>query len=153
MKRTILAALALLAAAPAAAGERAGQLGLGVLLGDPTSASAKYFVTETQAVDAGVGVSQTLTLHADWVWHGWDLAPQPKKGKLGASISLGGRLETQRDTDFGIRTLLGLSYWPSAFKRPAEFFLELGPVFRVAPEVRVRIDGGFGVRVYFSRVK
>lgn len=126
-----------------------GDFGLGGVVGDPTGATAKYFLSSRQALGAGVGVSDTLTLIADYSWHAWNVLPQPKRGELGLYASLGGRLETQKHTDFGIRTLAGLSYWPR-FKRKAEFFLELGPVFRVAPDVRVRIDGGFGLRVYLA---
>ncbi|MBI3552015.1 MAG: hypothetical protein HY077_05805 [Elusimicrobia bacterium] len=129
-----------------------GDLGLGLLLGDPTAGTAKYFLTKSQAVDFGVGVSEDLTLIGDYVFHGWDLLPQSKRGELSAYASLGARLEMLRDTDFGVRTMLGLSYWPH-FKRSTEFFLELGPAFRVAPYARVRIDGGFGLRVYFAPLR
>lgn len=129
---------------------QAGDLGLGGVVGDPTGATAKYFLSPRQSLSAGVGVSETLTLFADSTWHAWNVLPQPKRGELGLYASLGGRLEMQKHTDFGIRTLAGLSYWPR-LKRKAEFFLELGPVFRVAPDARVRIDGGFGLRVYLGR--
>lgn len=155
MKGAWLAA-ALLLAVPAAAladgpGPRAGQLGLGVMLGDPIAGTLKYFVTDKSAVDFGIGASQDLVLIADYVWHGWTLLPQPKRGQLGVYLSGGPRLEMEDPTDFGIRTMAGLSYWPKLKTRTAEFFLELGPVYRLTPApVRVRVDGGFGVRVYFS---
>jgi hypothetical protein len=133
--------------------ERAGLLGAGLLLGDPTAGSLKYFVNEKEAVDFGVGVSDELTLIGDYLWHGWNLLPQPTHGPLGFYFSLGGRLEFQDKTDVGIRTMAGLSYWPQGkrpLKHPVEFFLELGPVLQVAPETRGHLDGGFGLRVYFS---
>lgn len=147
MKRFILAAV-LLAPLPASA-QHAGELGLGVLLGDPTSGSAKYWLDDVQAVDFGIGVSQNLVMHADYVYHGWELIPQPTKGKLAAYGALGPRLEFMDDTDFGIRAMPGLSYWPN-LKRSFEFFLELGPVFRLTNGLRVRLDGGFGLRFYFQ---
>ena len=147
MKHLILAS-ALLAAVPAAA-QQAGQLGLGLLLGDPTSGSLKYWINDVEAVDAGIGVSQNLVLHSDYVYHGWELLPQSKRGRLAAYGALGGRLEFMDETDFGIRVMPGLSYWPT-LKRPAEFFIEIGPVVRLTNGVRVRIDGGFGLRFYFE---
>lgn len=150
MKRALVAVFF---AFPAAAFARApGSLGVGPIVGDPTGATAKYFIKENHAVDVGLGVSHSLTLWADYVWHGWEALPQPSRGALAFYLAAGPRLETQSETDFGIRTMAGLSYWPK-FKRTFELYLELGPVLRLAPDTRVRVDGGFGVRYYFSRTK
>lgn len=150
--KKLLFALALLAS-PAAAQQK-GDLGLGMMLGDPTSGSAKYFFHETHAVDFGIGWSADLVLHFDYVYHGWELIPDPKRGKLAAYASIGPRFETQKEFDFGIRTLLGLSYFPHLKRRVVEFFFELGPVFRVEPApTRVRVDGSFGMRYYFRERK
>ncbi|MBI4375484.1 MAG: hypothetical protein HY549_03445 [Elusimicrobia bacterium] len=144
-------ALSLLLFPAAASAQKPGYLGLGALLGDPTGATVKYWIDPAQSIDAGIGVSHTLTLLADYSWHGWRAIPQPSRGNLAAYFSVGGRLETRDDTDFGLRVLPGLSYWPH-FKRPVEFFLEIGPVFRVTDvKPRVRADGGFGLRYYFER--
>lgn len=151
MTKRLLAAF-LLAVPVAAAARAPGSLGVGPIVGDPTGATAKYFIKEDHALDFGLGVSHTLTLWADYVWHGWEALPQPGKGPLALYLAAGPRLETQNETDFGIRTMAGLSYWPR-FKRTYEFYLELGPVYRLAPDVRVRIDGGFGVRYYFAPVR
>ncbi len=145
---TLLTA-ALLLSVPAAA-QQAGQLGVGAVLGDPTGAVAKYFFNDRDAVDFGLGVSDTLVLWADYSLHAWELLPQPAHGRLGAYVSVGGRFESQTPSDFGIRTLGGLSYWPH-LKHPVELFLELGPTFRVTPApTRVRVDGSFGARWYFA---
>ena len=113
------------------------------------AASAKYFLTGRDALDLGFGISDDVTFIADYVWHGWNLLPQPERGPLALSLSAGPRLELHDQLDFGIRTMVGLSYWPK-LKRPTEFFCELGPVYRVVPNVRVRVDGGVGLRVYFT---
>ena len=149
MKALILGAVLAALAVPAAAQPQGGQLGLGLLLGDPTSGSAKYWLDKDQAIDFGIGVSHTLVMHADYMYHGWDLIPEPKRGKLSVYGALGPRLEFYDDVDFGIRAVPGLSYWPT-LKRPVEMFVELGPVFRLTNGLRVRIDGGFGVRWYFT---
>jgi hypothetical protein len=143
----------LLLAAPAAA-QQAGQFGAGMGLGDPTGASGKYFLTDRAAVDFGLGVSDTLVLWTDYVYHDWDLLPQPKKGTLGVYGAVGGRFESQFYPTFALRGMLGLSYWPR-FKHPVELFLELGPAVRVTDDnsVRVRTDGMFGARWYFRVTK
>lgn len=150
IKRALMAAaLAAAFAAPAAA-QQAGQLGVGVLLGDPTAASVKYFVTNAGAVDFGLGVSNNLVLHADWVQHLWNLKPQPSKGQLGLYGGIGPRLEFEDHTDFGIRLMPGMSYWPKIKQGEFEFFLEIGPVIRLTEGTRVTVDGGFGARYYFQ---
>ena len=128
---------------------RDGLLGMGILLGDPTAGTVKYWIDDIQAIAGGIGVSENLLLYADYVFHGWDLIPQPKRGRLAAYAAIGGRLEFTDDTDFGLRALPGVSYWPH-FKRPVEFFLEVGPTFRLTKGLRVRAEGGFGLRVYFT---
>lgn len=151
-----LAVLALLAGAPARA-QTAGSLGVGAILGDPLGGTAKYFFTGRDAVQLTMGVSHSFVITSDYVWHGWNLTPQPRKGPLGVYLAAGGRFEFQEDElDTGIRTMLGLSYWPKLASRQAEFFLELGPTYRMARRLdgfRVRVDGGFGLRVYFAPSK
>lgn len=156
MMTTLALAVALAGAAwPASAdtapapGPKPGALGIGILLGDPTSASFKYWLDDRQAIDAGVGVSESLVLHGDYMYHGWELTPQPSRGRLAAYVGLGGRLEFEDKTDFGIRVVPGLSYWPK-ISRSAELFIELGPVIRLTNGVRGTVDGGFGFRFYFE---
>jgi hypothetical protein len=149
MRSTILALTIALCSLPAAAQE-ARTLGVGPTLGDPTGASAKYFLNGRDAVDFGLGVSDTLVLWTDYSLHAWELLPQPSRGKLGAYVSLGGRWENQARNDWGLRALGGLSYWPR-LKHPVELFVELGPCFRLSPApARVRVDGSFGARWYFA---
>lgn len=149
-KAVVLAVLALLCAGAARA-QTPGSLGLGVILGDPLGATAKYMFTSRDAVQMTVGVSQNLTMTADYVWHGFSLTPQPKRGPLALYFAPGIRIETyDPETDFGIRTMVGLSYWPKLASREAEFFVELGPTYRLTDEFRIRVDGGFGVRMYFN---
>lgn len=148
-KGIVLAVLALLCAGTARA-QTAGSLGLGVILGDPLGATAKYMFSSRDAVQMTLGVSENLTMTADYVWHGFSLTPQPKKGPLALYLAPGVRLENHDDFDFGIRTMVGVSYWPKLASREAEFFVELGPTYRLTDEFRVRVDGGFGVRMYFT---
>ena len=143
-----LAAFVLLLASRAWAAPVGGELGAGLLLGNPAAGTGKYFFDSRQAVDFGMGVSDNFTLIGDYSYHFWGLLPQPKKGDLAVYGSLGGRLETERYNNLLLRMMLGLSYWPK-FKRPFEFFLELGPGMRIAPDHHWRVEGGFGLRAYF----
>lgn len=143
----ILVFAAPLAAVPCSAQDR-GELGAGVVLGDPTGGTVKYWLNKTQALEAGVGFSGDLALWAGTSWHSWTILPQPKQGKLAGYLSLGGRLETDDDAEFGVRTLLGASY--RLPRDPVEVFLEAGPVFRFTPKGGVEADVGLGLRYYFA---
>lgn len=148
MKKAILTLL-MLAAAGASRAQQAGQLGAGVVLGQPIGGTAKYWLTDTRAFDAGVGYgSRATVLYADYLYHGWDLLPKPSKGKLGVYAGLGPRLETARDALFALRTIVGADYWIEA--HPIELFLEGGPTFRLAPNSNVDADIGLGIRFYLG---
>lgn len=145
-----LASLLLLSCglAPAASAQQAGRLGAGVLLGSPIGGTAKYWFKDTQGADVGIGTDGgDFTFWGDYSWHSWDILPQPRKGTLGASLSLGGRFRDKSDEEFGFRTLAGASYWFPT--NPLELFLEFGPRFDVDGDVE--FDGGVGVRYYFGR--
>lgn len=149
MKTNLMLALLCLVglgAVPARA-QNAGDAGAGVVLGAPTGATGKLWLTGTQAVDVGLGWNSELTVYADYLWHAWDIVPQPAQGKIPVYLGLGAQARTFNETDFGIRTVAGIAYWlPS---HPVEVFLELVPVFHLTRHAGVGLDGALGVRYYF----
>jgi len=149
MKKLILVYLLLLTARPLWA-QQAGQFGAGVALGSPVGVTGKYWLDGTKAVDFGLGASSrgNFAAYADFALHGWDILPQPGKGKLGLYVSAGPRVENENGGQFGIRTMGGLSYWIE--NHPAEMFAEAGPVFELGPDSGVDVDGALGVRIYFA---
>jgi hypothetical protein len=154
--RTFVVALAFSALCPVLHAQSAGSLGAGVVIGEPLGLTGKYWFDGIRAVDAGVGFGGgDSVLYADFLWHAWDIVPQPAQGKLGLYVSAGPRLEFESNHDensdarFGIRTLVGADYWIQ--NRPIEVFLEAGPVFQFSPTTAVDIDAGLGIRFYFGR--
>jgi hypothetical protein len=148
MKIALLAFVCLAAAAGPVWAQKAGDAGAGVILGNPTGATGKLWVTDTQALDAGLGVSNHFTAYADYLWHGWTVLPQPAQGRLPVYLGLGAQVRTFRDAELGIRTVAGVAYWLP--NNPVEIFLEIVPVFRVTPGDSVGLDGGLGLRYYFK---
>ena len=69
--------------------QQAGDFGAGVILGNPTGATAKLWLTDSQALDAGLGFSTGLALYGDYLWHSWKVLPQPSQGKLPVYLGLG----------------------------------------------------------------
>lgn len=135
------------AAAAVAAHAAPKELGVGVVAGDPTGGTAKLWLDDRVALDAGVGFSGGAAFWADALWHDYALLPQPSEGKLGLYLGAGPRVETSHDGEFGIRTIGGLSW--RLDKSPLEIFAEAGPVFRMTNGGGVDADGGVGVRLYF----
>ena len=60
---------------------------------------------------------------------------------------LGLKLKTEHDTFVGIRFVGGVSMFHS--KKPIEFFAEVAPVLRLAPNEGGAFDGAVGIRRYF----
>jgi hypothetical protein len=148
MKLLAAAGLVLALCLPAAA-QKAGDFGTGLYVGDPLGATAKYFLSDSNAVNLGLGVSEDFVLHGDFVHHIWQFSPQPKKGRISPYGAIGGRVEWKNYTDFGIRFMPGISYWPG-MKRLFEVFVEVGPVLRLTRGTRGTIDGSVGLRYYFT---
>ena len=146
--KTLLALVCMLAAgvSPLRA-QTAGDVGAGVILGNPTGGTAKLWLNGSQALDAGVGFSTNLALYGDYLWHSWKVLPQPSAGRLPVYLGMGAQIRTLSTNEFGLRTVAGIAYWlPS---NPVEIFLEIVPVFRLSPGNSVGLDAGVGLRYYF----
>lgn len=124
----------------------------GVIFGEPTGLSLKYWVSETMAVDGGVGWSfdddADLHLHADVLWHNFDLF-DVSKGELPIYFGVGarGQFRDNHDDRFGIRFPIGINYLFEEI--PLSLFLEIAPVLDLAPSTRGDFTAGIGVRYRF----
>lgn len=124
--------------------------GAGLMLGEPTGLSAKYWLSERGALDFGVawsfGNETALHMHADYLFHEFDLVKvddEPLIFYWGGGV----RLKFENQTKFGIRIPVGLAY---ELKRdPLEFFLELAPIVNLAPKTSASINAAVGARYYF----
>ncbi|MFI5345601.1 MAG: hypothetical protein ACHQ51_04425 [Elusimicrobiota bacterium] len=148
MKKTLLVLTFLFAAAAPLRAQKAGDLGAGVVIGNPTGVTGKLWIDGTRAVDAGVGFSTHLAVYGDYLWHSWTVLPQPAQGKMPVYLGLGAQVRTLHDAEFGIRTVAGIAYWLP--NNPVEIFLEIVPVFRLTPGTSVGMDAGLGLRYYFG---
>lgn len=131
----------------------AGRFGAGIILGEPTGASVKYWLNDTLAIDGAAGWSlhddTDFYVHSDLLWHNFDLIPV-SKGRLPFYIGGGGFIrfrDDRHDNEVGIRVPVGVSYMFDT--APIDIFLEIGPALDVAPDLRGEITGGIGVRYWF----
>lgn len=128
------------------------RFGVGLMLGEPSGASFKYWLSDRGALDAGVGWSfddhEDFHIHADYLYHLFDLIPVDQ-GQL--PVYFGGGLRVKfrdnREDLFGIRAVAGLAYMFE--DKPIDIFFEAGPVFDVTPDFEIRFTAAIGARYWF----
>lgn len=157
MKKSLVAVLALVLATGAVA--RQGEFGLGLMLGDPTGVTGKYWLDEKSAVDAAAAWSlndEDFNLHVDYLVHSFEkLKEEPAQWAF--HYGIGARLRFPEDNNgngnenddatLGVRVPLGLDLYPS--KLPLEFFIEVAPVMDLVPDTDFDMEFGLGARFYF----
>ena len=126
--------------------------GLGIILGEPTGVSAKNWMTNTTAIDAAIAWSfvdqGALHIHADYLFHDFQLITLGGKGKLPLYYGVGARLKFgDNDTQFGIRIPVGIDYLFS--DAPVDIFLEVVPMLNLAPTTKFQFNAAIGARYYF----
>jgi hypothetical protein len=133
------------------------KFGLGVILGEPTGLSLKYWLGKEHAIDGAVAWSysenDSLQLHTDYLVHNYDVF---NTDELPFYCGLGARLKFKEDDGrgrnenhaiFGIRIPLGVTYvFDDA---PVDLFFELVPVLDLAPDVELDVNAAIGLRIYF----
>jgi hypothetical protein len=130
----------------------AGKFGIGLMIGEPTGLSAKYFLNDTLALDAAAGASlhdnSDFYVHSDLLFHKFDLIPV-SRGHLPVYIGGGvfARFRDRPDDQFGVRVPIGVSYMFE--QAPVDIFMEIAPGVDLSPSVRADITGGVGVRFWF----
>lgn len=124
---------------------------LGIIIGEPTGLSFKAWLGTTTAVDFGVAWSFKddghLHLHGDYLLHNFGFF-DVDQGEFPYYIGIGGRVRfDDDDSRIGIRLVMGAEYYHASM--PLGFFFELVPVFDLAPETEMDINGGVGIRYVF----
>lgn len=130
--------------------------GLGLIAGDPSGLSLKYWKGSTNAIQGSLAWSFLengyLRANADYLWHEYDLI-KVEKGSLPLYYGPGvtrwaGRIRDGRSgANIGVRGVCGLEY---IFKdAPFDIFLELAPTLDLAPSTGLWLQGGLGARHYF----
>lgn len=145
----ILAAMILTCGTLTAAAQDKG-VGLGVLLGEPTGLSAKFWTSPNNAVGAGLSWSFRkhgfIHIHADYLWHFPRAVASSERFVLSAGI--GGRLGAGHDAVLGVRVPFALAWWPAGV--PLDLFLELAPCIDLVPATDFAVMGGLGIRWFFQ---
>jgi len=140
--------------------------GAGIMVGDPTGVSVKYWLNDDRALDGGLawGVwrGSYFHLHGDYLFHNSTLITV-SKGKLPLYYGPGLRLRSWSGdqywdngkwhdydgsrVDIGVRFPVGLAYLFDG--APVDIFLEVAPTLDLTPATSFEIDGGIGARYWF----
>jgi len=139
--------------------EEKGIFGAGLIVGEPTGVSVKYYLGDDTAIDAAVGgafLGKGVQVHADFLWHPWILETKPSF-VLPVYLGLGMRVLDRNggggDEDhfrFGLRGVGGLLF--DFTEAPLDVFLEVAGVadYRTRGDAfGLDINLGAGVRYYF----
>ena len=132
--------------------------GLGLVIGDPTGVTAKYWLSQSTAVDGTVGLSSShIHFHINHVWHKFGIFDIDKK-PIDLYYGVGARMKDwERETGpnrsnssgvyFGARAPVGLRH---QFRDPSiEAFVELALGVDLIPRTGVGLDFGLGARYFF----
>jgi hypothetical protein len=140
--------------------EQQGKFGLGVILGEPTGLSAKYWTSSVTAFDFGLGWGwidgnnngndnggSRVHFHMDYLWHSFETIKSTERFPL--YYGIGGRVNAGEgySTSFAVRGVIGVAWMPR--DTPIDIFIELAPSLRLTESTGFAIDGGLGARYYF----
>lgn len=160
--RCLLTLLTLFAATAAPTHAKAdGPFGLGIVLGEPTGLSAKWFVNPRHAFQLGVDfsfVDDSVYLGLDYLRH----FPNIFNSRtvlgyvgIGGSISVFDNHDHKHKHDHDhdgagrlkLRVPFGLAWMP---RDPSiDVFIELVPLVRIVPDLEPGLAAGIGVRYWF----
>ncbi len=129
-------------------------IGVGLMIGEPTGLSGKYWVSQTNAFDAGVAYSffsahKGLMFHVDYLTHLQKiyfngLAFLPYYG-------FGGKFGIANDkkSSFAARGVVGIAFLVK--EKPIDIFLEVAPAFDLLPATGISVGAALGARYFFVR--
>lgn len=125
--------------------DRPGNTELGLIVGEPTGLSAKFWTDGNTAFDLGLAWSfsgqGSMHIHSSYLVHNTMDNPE-----IALYYGLGGRLLMQDDVKIGARIPLGLQYIIPESR--LGLFFELAPLINLLPNTDFDINGGLGLRYF-----
>lgn len=128
------------------------QLGVGVMVGNPTGLNGKYWLGGNRAVDGGlaysIGRHSDLSLHSDYLLHKNSAFYFNDDVPLDLYYGVGGRMEFADDIEVGVRIPVGLAHRFS--EESADIFGEIAPIVDLIPKTGIELHIAIGARYYFK---
>jgi len=134
-------------------------LGFGIILGEPTGVTVKYWTDFDNAFvfDLGSSYFGSPRLDADYLWHFNAFNSDMANLYAGPGLALGfgeghgfwdKTFRANSGTALGIRGVFGVDVLPR--RTPLEIFGEIGVLVGLTPDFGSGIDGAIGIRFYPS---
>ncbi|MDD5773601.1 MAG: DUF3996 domain-containing protein [bacterium] len=139
------------------AGSQNKKFGLGIIIGEPTGVSGKFWTGPRTAIDGAIawstGTHSDIDLHFDYLMHDFSVLNTNERNII-LYYGIGTRFKfintsnnNNNDTKVGIRIPLGITYlFPTA---PFDIFAEIVPLLDLVPNSDFELDAGLGIRYYF----
>lgn len=129
----------------------AGQVGLGLIAGQPSGLSGRYVLNENSSIDGGLswrlGEGSGVSFFADYLIDKPELVKTVKE-QFPVHFGIGAAVGSYADTTiFAARIPGGISYFFR--EQPVQLFLELAGFFTLVPDMDFDIEGFLGARYYF----
>lgn len=126
-------------------------VGVGFMVGEPTGLSIKSWTGGGDAFDIGLAWSMgrydAVNIHADYLWHNYEVFNDVQSGSMPLYFGIGGRaILSDNRSVIGARIPAGINYLFE--EAPIGLFVEVAPIFNVAPSTDFDVDGALGVRFY-----
>ena len=125
------------------------KFGLGLIFGEPTGVSAKYWLSSTTALDFALGGGLFreggVHFHMDYLWHSFDAIKSTERFPV--YYGVGGSINAEGENSLAARGVIGVA-WLS-HDTPVDVFLEFAPTLRFSPSTDFVVEGGAGVRYFF----
>lgn len=123
-------------------------LEVGLAVGEPTGVSAKYWITDRNAFDAGAGWSskrKLLDVYLDYQYHYfWS---DFDGGNLPLFVGGGAMARLNKNFNIGLRLPIGAEY---LFEGPRLVaFAQVAPTVKLIPKLDAFVSGGLGIRYAF----
>ncbi len=136
------------------------QFGFGIMLGDPTGATLKFWTQNENAfvVDIGSSYFGSPRIGGDYLWHFNAFHSSIANLYAGPGVVLGfgrghgfwysdeGFYARGSGTGLGVRGVFGVDVVPR--DNPLEFFFEVGVLVGLAPDFGSAVDAALGLRFY-----
>ncbi|MBI5323750.1 MAG: hypothetical protein HZB41_00435 [Ignavibacteriae bacterium] len=146
-----------------AQGPKGKSFGFGIMFGDPTGATLKFWTSQENAfvVDVGSSYFGSLRFNGDYLWHFDAFNSQIVKlyAGPGAVVGIGEGhsywykedhekfyFRKRGDVGIGARGMFGINIIPR--RTPLEIFLEFGVLIGIVPDFGTSVDAGVGIRFY-----
>jgi len=124
--------------------------GLGIMIGEPTGISGKYWIDSKSSLNFGIGwsIGASVHLHADYTFNNFSAIRASEKFVL--FYGVGARIRSQKNNEvgLGVRGIIGIDWIPK--EAPIDIALEVVPIFDLFPETSLKLAAAICWRYYFN---